>query len=441
VREGRQRDAVRLIATLPSAATGVDALMKQGLEWAKTFQDSAEYDHLVGMLHEARGFYVDVEKQKVTEFAAARDAFLADHDLAMATWAQRLLLSEVTSEADLWSAYDKCVEIGASARDVDRADCVSGVAITLNEHHQKITQRDRLVRVLEYGKPLTKGVDDGYGAAQERMNWRTYLATIAGVAGDHDMFESYKAEVKQFYTVTAPDAYQWTTALARWAHSIGAVEPKLGVELFREFHAAGGASSYWIATSGPAEAQIAADAHDAKAEAEFLRLGRAALADNPGERYRYDIYKATRAYHAKDFRTAARAYKEAAASVRRDTPREVRRAREYDFISALALAKAGDLGGARSALHASVKEAQAVDSGGTTDSPCLLEQVAVLASAVERAAGRCTEGDALSTLADHMRARCTDRICVGDVAFCDGPADMWLQATNACHKPLAVTGD
>jgi hypothetical protein len=305
----------------------------------------------------------------------------------------------------------------------------------------RFARHDRLVEALALGRSLHDSIAIAYDA-RNRMQWRSDLTILAGLASDQDAFDALHAEVKDFYTVAAPDPYQWATHCARVAAAIVRVDPKLAVSAAREFHASGGASTHWIASSSMEHARIAARAGDHDAEEEFLAAGVAAAEIDRAFLYAYEEYAAHKLFTKRDYKRAERVYRDAAETARRETADEHGLIRSLELRATVARALRKDLVGARKNLDHDVAIAEAVAAGGTTDIPCSLEQSLELAAAIEMARGKCEDGTHLRELAAHLLARCTIATCApGEKEFCDSPRHLVWQGTAACKSPFRFTED
>jgi len=421
---GRARDAARAVARLSQWMPNVDVLHEKALAWAETFKDSVEYGAVVGDIESTRAYRKWPEVRRVPDFRSARDHYVQATLTDRATSTAGSLVRLANDETTLWRELDACMAITTDV--LSRANgCVRGLGTWLQLHADQSVDKAHLARALADARAMV-GTVDGRWADADRMRFRSWLAAIAFRAGDRAAFDAIHQEVRTFFTVTSPNPYMWVTHISVVAGAMEYEDPKLMLELRREFDTANGASDSWRASDDVGAARVARRIGDRKAWTYFMDRAEAA-----GRPYPY-IYgevleeRARDAAEKKNFKAAEKFFGQAVSVAGSGGPLELRHA--------LAKAKAGDARGAFTMLKARLA------SLGTSDvkTPCGDVQTLEIAAAAALAAGDCTRGQDLRTRATQLRSSCTEKICTApDASSCDGPDKLRWKGTNACKKAVA----
>lgn len=440
---GRVREALRIATRLPDELMGMEELAQEALQWSERIMDSAEYPWIMAQLHSMRAHQVDDGNESRSHFLKARAFFEHGEYWWHVLVTQSKTMKYAPNEAQLWADYDDCLRLAEKGPD-DREECTRGLGLYVGQD-RRLDQRDRLTAALKRGIEDLALSERAYDLEQ-RWVYRTNLAALAALAENWTVFDEQQARVKEHYTVTSPEAYQWGTHLSRVITPVGDRDPKRAVSLMMEFaDLADGVSDYYKADVLYGYADIARRAGDLPAERHFLDVGRqCAERSTPRLLWYYEIYPIGRLFEQsvvsqEDWKVAAAIYEGTASVVRKQYSDNPYLAEELELSRALCLSWAG-----QAAAGAKLAAAQVAALESNEDSfasrPCyatkLLEAAASLAM-TEGTTKSCTTGERFRKLADQWKERCSKKQCLetggGSRRWCDLPASKaW--ARNPCKK-------
>lgn len=435
VAAGQARDAVRVVVHLP-ATTASESLITSAIEWANSFEDSAEQPVLVGRLYAMRATLATAPAARKDALAKSREAYARGGDLLEASWQAQRLVRTASSEAELHEYFAQCLAV-VEKQPAYQAECIEGLAAGLYEGAARVTDRKRYTPYVAIGLGALAAFDRRASPA-ERRYYRTEVAIVAAVAGDLDTVRRLDREVRDYYTKTAPDPYKLVGHLGELGHALRRWHPDLATETYLAFANARGSSSYWNAGVFFEYADTARRAGNTSAEAFFLREGRSAALQHVRYLYHYEVYPARAAIEKSAWRDVEKAYTAALAALEKqklvDAPAKSRAV----LGQALARAFKKDAAGALRALR---PELERIESGQSS-TPCFDSELLSVAAAFENARNKCESAEKLRVLAASVRARCTGETCTaalrGGGEWCDKPDPSRAPIATTCKARMPI---
>jgi hypothetical protein len=436
-RAGREREAARVVLSLPVHATGVAHLVARTFGWVERLKDSAEYPWLIGKLHSARGRLAkDPDKQRL-EQEEARKWFVKADDPSAAVAESGGIFRAQTTDTGLFDALDEC-EKTPNLEPVDRANCYYFLGNALfSIALPKVTDAARWASVAARGEQLLPMVDAEF-VPQARQHVRSTLAVVAARGKDFALVDRMHQEITRYYTVTAPDAYQYVTHLSRVARGLRESNPRKALELYRLFDAANGASPYWKAGEYAHIAGLAAIAGDAANEKYFLDAGREHAKSYPQWAIGYELYDLNALALGKKWSRVAKRHRDARAFVQKRWPTYAEMLLSLDVGEAVALGLDKQPERASRVLAPSVKAIRAALASSTPRrTPCYDTQVLEIAAGIEDARGQCTLASELRADAEKSRRLCREPQCIAaptGADWCDSKTVIQWRAKNQCKQ-------
>lgn len=439
-RNGRTRDATRLVSTVDSDLPEASELFAQGLEWAKTFEDSAEYPTLAGGIYMSLGF-AQTSAEKSKSFAKSRDLYAMANDFNKALRAQGKVVGQAAVESEAWAEYERCRTLATKPGATWADECTSGLLTFVWDntslYFAALKDRAKLAKATQDALEAVVYADANYYPSV-RFQLRASAATMAALAGDLSTYDRLAAEIRTYYLRTESSPYQWATTVGRFATSLAATNPKVALAAAVEFDRANGASDFWKASQYGEFAVIARLASDRDAEAMFVEKGRSYAATFPMYATNYILYSTTLDRRANEFAKVGKAYQAASASVAKLNPGYVVRIAELDAAAAQAAIARRDLSSAASILARASKHLKRA----TPYAPCLSSYVAELEASVASASGVCAKADDFRRRAAVHRASCVTSVIedpTWKVTWTDG-AEYAKYRSQACRAAASTEG-
>jgi hypothetical protein len=443
VAEGHLRDAARIVARIPVGAEGLPALAQKALEWSDGFKDSVEYPMIAARIWRQRS---QLETEKAKQSAAiqtARDFFSKAHDIPSAVNEARWLIRQASTEAELWSSLDACLEIAKP--DPNQPDfCIDGFVNAIQDEFgpQRIEDVAKVRAVLQKGKELLKAADTG--DENYRIGYRSKLARLAALAGDWEAMAKFDAEIQAYAKRTPNWGYRYGSYLGAMAAMSANRDPKRALDFCEQFDHAHVAAPVWTSTQYIECADFARRAKDKNALEHFEKEGREAakIANITWLPY-YDLNLVKDAVRKKDWKAGAKAYKKAGETVKKFLKPNRFWPGELDAGAAYISLFAKDTLTATSLLDPMVRESERRLKESTKfERPCFDAQIALLDAAAKMAAGQCAEGTRLRELSSRLQTMCKEEVCYPTVEssqWCDAPGRTLPGIPqNACRQPVPV---
>jgi len=295
-----------------------------------------------------------------------------------------------------------------------------------------------LRRVYEEGLALIKEYDSVSWTPLSQIKLFGAVGTMAIILGERAVFDSFHQQVFEYYTITEPNDYQWSTHLSRVANLVKEADPRLSLELFEQFMGSDGASDYWRSGAYLTIAKLARSLEESELYSRAYEEGILA-ARNKNRRFvpYYTLLGIAPAVAAEDWEQAKNIYLNAADDIKRYRPQSDLWAQEMVYMAARCTAHQEEYHEALQMIDQQVITAQEQAAGERKERPCYLAGILKFAQSVQLALGNCGEAEELAQSISQLHSSC-DGTFKKDNWSDSKIYNNWV-VNNTCGAPIQIS--